>query len=120
MIICFFSWWCATQGSSDASKIAISPGLLQLSDASIQKLRITLRFLVSYCTKESLNDLNIDDVSYDELMYIDQYMLSLLRTFRQQVTEDYENYNYHRIMNRTLHFATTEVSSLYFTWIKDR
>ena len=78
-------WWAATQGSSDAAKIAISSSLLRASDDSIQKLRNTLRFLVSFCTKVSIEELQIDDVTYDELMYIDQYMLSLLKTFQQQV-----------------------------------
>jgi isoleucyl-tRNA synthetase len=53
-------------------------------------------------------------------MYVDQYMLSLLKKFQEQVTQDYENYNYDRVMNRTLHFAASEISSFYFTWVKDR
>ncbi|CAG7719825.1 unnamed protein product [Allacma fusca] len=113
-------WWCATQGCSNSAKISISSSLLQSSDESVQKLRNTLRFLVSFCTQDYIDKLQIDDVSYDELMYIDQYMLSLLKKFQERVTQDYENYNYDKVMNRTLHFAATEVSSYYFTWIKDR
>jgi len=37
-----------------------------------------------------------------------------------QVTKDYEDFAYHRVMNKALLFATTEISALYFTSIKDR
>lgn len=36
------------------------------------------------------------------------------------MTEHYDSMNYHRVLMKTLHFATTEISSLYFTWAKDR
>lgn len=80
-----YRWWVATQGSADGSNISVSPGLLRASDESVQKLRNVLKFLISYCNEASAADLNLEKISYEELMYTDQYMLSLLRDFRNQV-----------------------------------
>jgi isoleucyl-tRNA synthetase len=78
-------WWVATQGSADGCNISVSTPLLRSSDESVQKLRNVIKFLISYCNEASAADLHLDKISYDELMYTDQYMLSLLRNFRNQV-----------------------------------
>ena len=59
-----------------------------MGDESIQKLRNTLRFLVSFSTEKAVQDLKIDEVTYDELMYLDQYMLLELQEFQNEVSED--------------------------------
>ncbi|ODN06322.1 Isoleucine--tRNA ligase, mitochondrial [Orchesella cincta] len=113
-------WWVAAQGSADGSNVAVNQTLLRASDDGVQKLRNVIRFLISYCNEEAITELDVKNISYDELMHTDQYMLKLLRDFQLQVTDYYESMNYHRVLMKTLHFATTEVSSWYFTWIKDR
>ncbi|CAL8103992.1 unnamed protein product [Orchesella dallaii] len=113
-------WWVAAQGSADGSNIPVNAVLLRASDDGVQKLRNVIRFLISYCNEEAVTELDVNNISYDELMHTDQYMLKLLRDFQIQVTDHYEAMNYHRALMKTLHFATTEVSSWYFTWIKDR
>lgn len=110
----------ATQGSADGGNIAVSSPLLRAADDNVQKLRNVIKFLLSYCNEAASAELNLDNISYDELMHTDQYMLKLLRDFQLQVTAHYEDYNYHRALMKTLHFASTEVSAQYFTWVKDR
>lgn len=75
----------AAQGSADGGNISASSALLRSADESVQKLRNVIKFLISYCNEAAAADLNLDNISYDELMYTDQYMLALLRDFRNQV-----------------------------------
>lgn len=78
-------WWAAAQGSADGSNIAISNNLLRSSDDGLQKLRNVLKFLISFCNEEAIAELDINNISYDELMYSDQYMLNILKDFQRQV-----------------------------------
>lgn len=113
-------WWVTAQGGADGTNIAISNSLLRSADDGVQKLRNVLKFLISFCNEEAIAEFEVNNISYDELMYSDQYMLKILKDFQRQVTEYYDSMNYHRVLMKTLHFATVEVSSLYFTWAKDR
>jgi len=146
-----YRWWVATQGSADDCNIPISNTFLHSADESVQKVRNVLRFVVGFCNEGALSDMSLDTMSYDELMYTDQYMLLKLKQFQRQVSfgylpnafvgsrmskrdilsrnsfltfsqvdEQYESLNYHRVLMKVLHFATTEISAQYFTWIKDR
>jgi isoleucyl-tRNA synthetase len=63
----------------------VSSSLLRSSDENVQKLRNVLKFLISFCNESSAADLDLDNITYDELMYTDQYMLCLLNNFRKQV-----------------------------------
>jgi len=58
---------------------------LRSAEENIQKLRQVLRFLVSYVNEAANDELDIDEVTYDELEYMDQYMLVLLKKFQTEV-----------------------------------
>lgn len=78
-------WWVAQQGSADGSNCTISSSFLKAADDGVQKLRNVLKFLVSFANENALNELNVNNISYDELMYSDQYMLKALKDFQRQV-----------------------------------
>lgn len=112
--------------------------LLRSAEENIQKIRQVLRYLVSFVNEFANDELDIDEVTYDELEYMDQYMLVLLHKFQKevincetpflvflkpfglQVTEHYDTFAYHRVMMKTVHFVTVNVSAHYLSWIKDR
>ena len=81
-----FRWWVATQGSPDGSNILISNTFLRSAEENVQKLRQILRFLVGFVNEPTIDELEIEDVIYDELEYMDQYMLTLVMDFQKQVT----------------------------------
>lgn len=58
---------------------------MRSAEESVQKLRAVLRFIVSFVNENVIENLDIDEVTYEELLYTDQYMLSQLYDFQKSV-----------------------------------
>jgi len=78
-------WWVATQGPCDGSNLTISNSFLRIAEESVQKLRQVLRYLVSFVDEGTCEDMELDELTYEELEYIDQYMLGRMVDFQKQV-----------------------------------
>uniref|UniRef100_A0A8C4Q2J5 Methionyl/Valyl/Leucyl/Isoleucyl-tRNA synthetase anticodon-binding domain-containing protein n=1 Tax=Eptatretus burgeri TaxID=7764 RepID=A0A8C4Q2J5_EPTBU len=81
------------------------------------QIRNTLRFLLG-----SLFDFcpTTDSVPHDSMQVIDQYLLHQLHEFNIQVTEAYKNFDYSRVSRLMLALLNRELSSFYFSIVKDR
>ncbi|KAI5102785.1 isoleucine--tRNA ligase, mitochondrial isoform X1 [Silurus meridionalis] len=108
-------WWVAE--SNVFSEVQIGPKALNTARENINKLRNTLRFLLG-----NLNgfDPRIHAVDSKDMHYIDQYLLHLLRDFSIKVTDAYSEFDCGRVIRLLQAFITRDLSSFYFSIIKDR
>ncbi|XP_051942638.1 isoleucine--tRNA ligase, mitochondrial isoform X2 [Hippocampus zosterae] len=108
-------WWVAE--SNIFSEVQIGPSALNSARENINKLRNTLRFLLGNVHGF---DPRTQAVEAQDMMYIDQYMLHLLREYSMKVTDAYSEFDAGRVIRLLLAFMTRELSSFYFSIIKDR
>ncbi|XP_072846565.2 isoleucine--tRNA ligase, mitochondrial [Pogona vitticeps] len=108
-------WWVAE--SNVYTDVLIGPAVLNSVRDDINKLRNTLRFLLGNLTGFSPET---DAVPTSEMYVIDQYMLHLLHGYATQVTQAYKDYDYAKVIRLLQAFHTRQLSSFYFSIIKDR
>ncbi|XP_077395800.1 isoleucine--tRNA ligase, mitochondrial isoform X2 [Festucalex cinctus] len=108
-------WWVAE--SNIFSEVQIGPSALNSARDNINKLRNTLRFLLG-----NLHDFDLraHAVEAKEMMYVDQYMLHLLREYSMKVTDAYSQFDAGRVVRLLQAFMSRDLSSFYFSIIKDR
>ncbi|XP_056282810.1 isoleucine--tRNA ligase, mitochondrial isoform X2 [Pseudoliparis swirei] len=108
-------WWVAE--SNVFSEVQIGPAALTSARDSIGKLRNTLKFLLGNLQGF---DPRVHAVDPKEMHYIDQYMLHQLREYSIKVTDAYSEFNAGRAIRVLQAFITRDLSSFYFSIIKDR
>uniref|UniRef100_A0A1A7WUH5 Isoleucine--tRNA ligase, mitochondrial n=2 Tax=Iconisemion striatum TaxID=60296 RepID=A0A1A7WUH5_9TELE len=108
-------WWVAE--SNVFSEVQIGPSALNAARDSISKVRNTLRFLLGNLQGF---DPRVQAVDPKQMHYIDQYMLHLLREFSMKVTDAYSEFDAGRVVRILQAFITRDLSSFYFSIIKDR
>lgn len=108
-------WWVAE--SNVYSEVQIGPTALNSAKDNINKLRNTLRFLLG-----NLHgfDPRTQAVDPKDMHYIDQYMLHLLRNYSMKVTDAYSEFDARRAISLLQSFISRDLSSFYFSIIKDR
>ncbi|XP_061157054.1 isoleucine--tRNA ligase, mitochondrial isoform X1 [Syngnathus typhle] len=108
-------WWVAE--SNIFSEVQIGPSALTSARDNINKVRNTLRFLLG-----NLHgfDPRVQAVEAKEMMYVDQYMLHLLREYSMKVTDAYNEFDAGRVIRLLQAFIARDLSSFYFSIIKDR
>lgn len=113
--------------------VRISPEILEQLAETYRKIRNTLRYLLGNLHNFTLPDekckvknircnLCNQDVNQcnQTLLEIDRYLLHRLNKIIAEVTDAYENYEFHRVM-RTIHnFSVLELSNFYLDVLKDR
>ncbi|CAK6962127.1 isoleucine--tRNA ligase%2C mitochondrial isoform X1 [Scomber scombrus] len=108
-------WWVAE--SNIFSEVQIGPTVLNSAKDSIGKLRNTLKFLLGNLKGF---DPRVQAVDAKEMYYIDQYMLHLLREYSIKVTDAYSEFDAGRVIRILQAFISRDLSSFYFSIIKDR
>ncbi|XP_072221720.1 isoleucine--tRNA ligase, mitochondrial isoform X1 [Leuresthes tenuis] len=108
-------WWVAE--SNIFSEIQIGSNALNSAQDSINKLRNTLRFLLGNLQGF---DPRVQAVDPKQMHYIDQYMLHLLREYSMKVTDAYSEFDSGRAIRVLQAFINRDLSSFYFSIIKDR
>ncbi|XP_029349301.1 isoleucine--tRNA ligase, mitochondrial isoform X2 [Echeneis naucrates] len=108
-------WWVAE--SNIFSEVQIGPTALNSAKDSISKLRNTLKFMLG--NLHGFDPLT-QAVDPKEMHYIDQYMLHLLREYSMKVTDAYSEFDAGRVIRVLQAFITRDLSSFYFSIIKDR
>ncbi|XP_067335209.1 isoleucine--tRNA ligase, mitochondrial-like isoform X2 [Channa argus] len=108
-------WWVAE--SNIFSEVQIGPNALNSARDNISKLRGTLKFLLGNLRGF---DPRVQAVDPKQMHYIDQYMLHLLRKFSIKVTDAYAEFDAGRVIRTIQAFITRDLSSFYFSIIKDR
>uniref|UniRef100_A0A3P8UCB2 Isoleucine--tRNA ligase, mitochondrial n=1 Tax=Cynoglossus semilaevis TaxID=244447 RepID=A0A3P8UCB2_CYNSE len=108
-------WWVAE--SNIFSEVQIGPGSLDSARENIGKLRNTLRFLLGNLHRFDPPSQAVDS---KDMYYIDQYMLHQLRDYSMKVTDAYSEFDAGRVVRLLQTFITRDLSSFYFSIIKDR
>jgi len=106
--------WCAY--SDYTQDIKVSHKILSQLVDIYRKIRNTLRFIVG-----NLYDFNSKDApSYSQLLELDRYILSKLMLLFKEVEEDYENFNFYKVIHKIFDFCNLDLSSFYLDVLKDR
>ncbi|KAM8946667.1 isoleucine--tRNA ligase, mitochondrial isoform 3-T3 [Pelodytes ibericus] len=108
-------WWVAE--SNVFTEVQIGPVVLNSARDDINKLRNSLRFMLG-----NLNGFNpeTDAVPSAEMYIIDQYMLHFLQDYASKVSEAYKGYDFGKVIRLLEALITRDLSSFYFSVIKDR
>ncbi|KAL3275572.1 hypothetical protein HHI36_020328 [Cryptolaemus montrouzieri] len=107
-------WWVSCHANQE-SLVYVSENVLQSCLIEVQKIRGVLRFILG-----ALKDYECKEQNYEDLLFVDKYLLHLLYVFYHEVRENTEQYAFNRIGKLVINFLSNEVSALYYTAIKDR
>ncbi|XP_018427666.1 PREDICTED: isoleucine--tRNA ligase, mitochondrial isoform X1 [Nanorana parkeri] len=108
-------WWVAE--SNVFTEVLIGPTVLNAAREDINKLRNTLRFMLANLSGFSPET---DSVNSKAMYIIDQYMMHVLQDYTSKVTEAYKNYEFGKVIRLLEALITRDLSSFYFSIIKDR
>jgi isoleucyl-tRNA synthetase len=91
--------------------------LIGRTQDAYRKIRNTLRYLLG----------NIDDfdpnknaVPYEQMFEIDKWAMQQFQKLLAEVTDNYENFAFHKVFSLIYNFCTVEMSSIYMDVLKDR
>jgi isoleucyl-tRNA synthetase len=108
--------WAAYEDYRD--DIKISKDIINRLIETYRRVRNTLRFLDANI-HEDFNPAR-DSVPYEQLSYLDKWLLSRLHRLIERVTESYNNYTFHAIYHAVQNFCSVDLSALYLDIVKDR
>ncbi|WP_019919260.1 isoleucine--tRNA ligase [Methyloversatilis discipulorum] len=107
-------WLASTDYSGELS---ISKEILDRVVETYRRLRNTVRFLLANIADF---DAQADMLPADQWLTIDRYALALTRDLQSRVTADYEQYEFHRVVQALQHFASEDLGAFYLDVLKDR
>ncbi|CPR16914.1 isoleucine--tRNA ligase [Brenneria goodwinii] len=105
-------------GSTDYSgEIAVSDEILKRSADAYRRIRNTARFLLA-----NLNgfDPKTDRVKPEDMVVLDRWAVGCAQAAQEEITEAYDSYDFHRVVQRLMQFCSIEMGSFYLDIIKDR
>ncbi|CAL4319849.1 Isoleucine--tRNA ligase [Buchnera aphidicola (Eriosoma lanigerum)] len=104
--------------STDYTKdISISDEILQQSIENYRKIRNTARFLLSNLHEfDPKNDL----ITPENMIILDKWAIDKTYSTQIEIIKLYNNYNFHSLLQKIMHFCTIDMSAFYFDIIKDR
>jgi isoleucyl-tRNA synthetase len=110
-----FRLWIASLDFTD--DIPFSAEILAARAPYYVKIRNTFRYLLG-----STSDFDVvsDAVRYGDLLEIDRWALDALARVIDDVTRDFEAYQFHVAMQRLYNFCVVTMSATYFEIVKDR
>ncbi|SEF68562.1 Isoleucyl-tRNA synthetase [Caloramator fervidus] len=99
------------------SDVRISKDILKQLSEVYRKIRNTARFLLG-----NLYDFSPDDdmVPYEDMNELDKWALLKLQHLIKEVTDAYENYEFHVLYHAIHNFCVVDMSNFYLDIIKDR
>ena len=97
--------------------IASVPLMKRLAEEIYRKLRNTFRFLLANLDGFVPAD---DEVAWDQMEPLDQYMLARTAELVTKVRASYEAFEFHRVFHAVNEFANSELSAFYLDVLKDR
>ena len=107
-------WVAATDYSGELS---ISDEILKRVVESYRRIRNTLRFLLA-------NTADFDPQAHalplEEWLEIDRYALALTQSMQQEIVRDYENYDFHFVVQKLQSFCSEDMGGFYLDILKDR
>jgi isoleucyl-tRNA synthetase len=107
-------WVAATDYSSELN---LSDEILKRVVESYRRVRNTLRFLLA---NTSDFDPRQHAVAVEELVEIDRYALAMTAAMQEQVTADYQRYQFHLVAQKLQAFCSEDLGAFYLDVLKDR
>ncbi|MDI9519196.1 MAG: isoleucine--tRNA ligase [Erysipelotrichaceae bacterium] len=111
-----FRLWAATVDFKQDMRIG-DDNLKQVSE-QYRKVRNTFRFMLGNVNPEDFNP-KTDMVAYEDLSYIDKYIMVRLDEVVKGVRNDYMKYDYVAASSKMVNLMTNELSSYYLDYSKD-
>src|SRR6266850_299013 len=107
--------WVATTDYS--GELSISDEILKRVVESYRRIRNTLRFLLA-----NLDDFDPQNrlLPVAEWLEIDRYALQMAARLQEQVVRDYDNYEFHLVMQKLQAFCSEDLGGFYLDILKDR
>ncbi|MGO1793010.1 MAG: isoleucine--tRNA ligase [Oceanisphaera sp.] len=98
-------------------EMTVSDEILKRSADAYRRIRNTARFLLA-----NLNGFNpaTDMVAPEEMITIDRWAVGRAQAIQQEITQAYDEYNFHLVTQKLMQFCSIEMGSFYLDVIKDR
>lgn len=98
-------------------EMAVSDEILKRAADSYRRIRNTARFLLA-----NLNGFDPAQhmVVPEEMIVLDRWAVACAKTVQEEITQAYENYDFHEVTQRLMRFCSVEMGSFYLDIIKDR
>jgi isoleucyl-tRNA synthetase len=98
-------------------EMTVSDDILRRSADSYRRIRNTIRFMLSNMQGFD-SDSNLVGVS--DMLALDSWMVSKTYDLQEQIIKEYDQYNFHHLMQLILNFCTNDLGGFYLDIIKDR
>ncbi len=105
-------WVSSTEYKND---VRISMGIIEKQVDAYRKIRNVLRFIFG-----NLADFDPKKDKVDDLLEIDRYALELLNELVRDVTQYYDDFDFHKVYHAISDFMTIDMSAFYLDILKDR
>ncbi|NUF49440.1 isoleucine--tRNA ligase [Gilliamella sp. ESL0250] len=107
-------WIASTDYSGEMS---YSDEIIKRAADSYRRIRNTARFLLA-----NLNGFDPvkDMVKPEDMVVLDRWAVSMAKEAQEQIIQAYENYDFHKVVQRIMQFCSIEMGSFYLDIIKDR
>ncbi|MWP47095.1 isoleucine--tRNA ligase [Gilliamella sp. Pas-s27] len=107
-------WIASTDYSGEMN---YSDEIIKRSADSYRRIRNTARFLLA-----NLNGFDPvkDMVKPEDMVVLDRWAVSMAKEAQEQIVQAYENYDFHKVVQRIMQFCSIEMGSFYLDIIKDR
>lgn len=98
-------------------EMTLSKQILQSISDMYRRIRNTGRYMLS-----SLHDFDpkLDMVAPQDMLALDRWAVDAAYQTQQKIVDDYEQYQFHKILKNTMHFCSILMGAFYFEIIKDR
>lgn len=107
-------WVASTDYQSD---VCVSHEIFQHHTDVYRRIRNTARFLLS-----NLHDFDplVHVVAHKNMLALDQWAVDKARLLQEEIQNDYNEYQFHTIVQKIHHFCANDMGSFYLDIIKDR
>lgn len=107
-------WVASTDYSGE---MAVSDEILKRAADSYRRMRNTARFLLANLAGF---DPQRDAVPADKMVLLDRWAVGRALAAQEAITQSYQQYDFHQVIRRLMHFCSVEMGSFYLDIIKDR
>ncbi|WP_298442505.1 isoleucine--tRNA ligase [uncultured Ferrimonas sp.] len=107
-------WVASTDYSGE---MTVSDEILKRSADAYRRIRNTSRFLLA-----NMNGFNpaTDMVELADMVAVDRWIVARAHSLQQEIVTAYDQYNFHQVTQKLMHFCSVELGSFYLDIIKDR
>ncbi len=104
-------------GADYRGEMTVSEEILKRSSDVYRRLRNTARYLLSNLDGF---DPKVNSVAFDDMLAIDQWAIDLTAQVQDAVIQDYEQYQFHQVLQKIHNFCSMDMSGFYLDISKDR